>query len=236
MIQMTESSSIQDLLSTRHYQAADQWIRDQLQKNPKNAGTHYWAGVSAYFQNKIPEAVSHLRSALDLDPKHTDAAICLSVLMNDIGNYDEAKKIFDQANQSVLRKSFDKDVEIDRKFAIKHLEVADLYFRYRRYDAAIEEYTKAIHLDPTALEIRIRRAKAFAKKGFLTRAIQELQILRKEQPSYLQASLQLGLLYYSQQNLIDAISVWESVLAIQPGQREATAYLEMAQRSQTQSL
>lgn len=227
---------IQDLLSTRHYQAADEWIRDQLARDPKNPGTFYWAGVSAYFQGKIPEAISSLRKALDLDPKHTDAAICLSVLMNDIGKYDEAKKIFDQANQSVLRKSFEKDAGIDRKFSVKHLEIADLYFRYRRYDAAIEEYTKAIHLDPQALEIRIRRAKAFAKKGFLTRAIQELQVLRKEQPTYLQASLQLGLLYYSQQNIIDAISVWESVLAIDPRQKEAIAYLELAQRSQTQSL
>jgi tetratricopeptide (TPR) repeat protein len=155
----------------------------------------------------------------------------LSVLLNDIGRYDEAKKVFDQANQSVARNKLGEDFGVDAKFAVKHLELADLYLRYRRYDEAIEEYGKAALLDPSVLDIRIRLAKAYAKKGYLTRAMQELQQLKHEHPKYIPARLQLGLLQYSQRNVLDAELEWESILDIEPQNREALAYLEMAKKS-----
>jgi tetratricopeptide (TPR) repeat protein len=111
------------------------------------------------------------------------------------------------------------------------MELADLYFRYRRYDESIEEYAKAAMLDPTTLDIRIRLAKAYAKKGFLTRAMQELQQLKAEHPHFAPARIQLGLLHYSQGNVLDAELEWEGVTDTEPGNREALAYLEMAKRA-----
>jgi tetratricopeptide (TPR) repeat protein len=118
---------------------------------------------------------------------------------------------------------------------VKHLEIADLYFRYRRYDEAIEEYNKAADLHPELLEIRIRRAKAFAKKGYLTRSIQELQQLKRENPTYSPVRIQLGLLHYSQGNLLDAELEWEATFQIEPSNREAKAYLEMAKKTRGHS-
>jgi tetratricopeptide (TPR) repeat protein len=222
---------IQDLLSKREFTRAEKLIREKLEKEPDSADAFYLLGVLYYFQGQVGQTVENLRHALSLDPRHTDAAICLSVLFNDIGKYDDAKKIFEQANQSVVHKRVGDDLGIDRKFAVKHLELADLYFRYRRYDEAIEEYGKAALLDPTAFELRIRRAKAFAKKGFLTRAMQELQQLKNEQPGFIPARIQLGLLHYSQGNVLDAELEWEAILNHEPTHREALAYLEMAKQA-----
>jgi tetratricopeptide (TPR) repeat protein len=222
---------IQDLLSKRDYGRAELMIRDKLKRQPESADAYYLLGVMFYFQGNVSKAVESLRRSLALDPHHTDSAICLSVLFNDVGKYDDAKKVFEQANQSVAHRRPGNDLGIDRKFAVKHMELADLYFRYRRYDEAIEEYSKAALLDPTTLDIRIRRAKAFAKKGFLSRAMQELQQLKGEAPHYLPARLQLGLLHYSQGNVLDAELEWESIAETDPGNREAAAYLEMAKRA-----
>ncbi len=90
---------------------------------------------------------------------------------------------------------------------------------------------KAALLDPTTFEIRIRLAKAYAKKGFLTRAMQELQSLKHEHPEYAPARIQLGLLHYSQGNVLDAELEWEGVAELEPGNREAQAYLEMAKQA-----
>jgi tetratricopeptide (TPR) repeat protein len=222
---------IEELLSKREFAKAEALIREKLKQDPQSADAHYLLGVFHYFQGHLGQTVESMRKALSCDPQHTDAAICLSVLYNDIGKYDDAKRIFEQANQSVAHKHTSRDVGIDRKFAVKHLELADLYFRYRRYDEAIEEYGKAALLDPQTLDIRIRRAKAFAKKGFLTRAMQELQALKHEQPNYVPARIQLGLLHYSQGNVLDAELEWEAVLDIEPTHREAVAYLEMAKQA-----
>jgi tetratricopeptide (TPR) repeat protein len=230
------SQQIQELISKRQYPQAESLIQEKITYSPKDPEGYYLMGVVAYFQGKMGATIDHLKKALALDPKHTDAAICLSVLYNDIGKYDEAKKVFEQANQSVLHQRLGDDFGVNAKFAIKHLELADLYQRYRRYDEAIEEYTKAFRLDPSSYEIRIRRAKAFAKKGFLTRSMQELQQLKKEAPDCLPARIQLGLLHYSQGNVLDAELEWEDVLALDSENREAIAYLQMTQKGQPSPL
>ncbi|RYZ85662.1 MAG: tetratricopeptide repeat protein [Proteobacteria bacterium] len=152
-------------------------------------------------------------------------------MLNDLGKYEDAKKVFEQANYSVVHRREGTVSSIDQKFAVKHLELGDLYFRYRRYDEAIEEYSKAALLNPRHLDTRIRRAKAYARKGFVSRAMQDLQALKHENPTYLPAMIQLGLLHYSQNNLIDAELEWEGVMQAQPGHREAASYLEMAKQA-----
>jgi tetratricopeptide (TPR) repeat protein len=226
---------IQDLLMRREFPQAGVMIRDKLAQDPQSADAFYLLGVFHHLQGELPQTIENLKKALAIDPRHTDAAICLSVLFNDIGRYDEAKAVFEQANQSVVHKRAGDDFGIDRKFAVKHLELADLYFRYRRYDEAIEEYGKAAFLDPSALDIRIRRAKAFAKKGYVSRAMQELQQLKHEYARFIPARIQLGLLHYSQGNVLDAELEWESVLQIQPNNREAAAYIEMAKQARVRT-
>lgn len=230
---VAKDREIQDLISRRDFGKAEGMIREKLRQEPSSADGHYLMGVLHYFQGKLAPTLEEMKKALELDPHHTDASICLSVLYNDIGKYDDAKKVFEQANQSVAHRRSNTDLGIDRKFAVKHLELADLYFRYRRYDEAIEEYSKAAFLDPTHLDIRIRRAKAYAKKGFLTRAMQDLQQLKGEEPRYIPARIQLGLLHYSQGNVLDAELEWEAALDVDTQNREAKAYLEMAKQSRT---
>jgi|GEM_PF-431296 len=222
---------IQDHLNLRRFEEAQRLIAELERLVPQSADVPYFKGVALYFQGRLGPASEALKASLAIDPQHTDAAICLSVLYNDVGRYDDAKRVFEHANHSVIHQRTGDDLEVDRKFAVKHLEIADLYFRYRRYTEAIEEYGKAALLDPGALEIRIRRAKAWAKKGFLTRAMQELQQLKQEHPRFSPARIQLGLLHYSQNNILDAELEWEAVLEQNPSHREASAYLEMAKQS-----
>ena len=233
---------VQELLKRRDFASARSILSEMRSKDPKNAEVYYLVGVMQYFQGQIPETIHALKKCLELNPKHTDAAICLSVLHNDLGQYEEGRRVFEAANQSVLHLQPGEDLNIDRKFCIKHLELGDLYLRYRRFDEAIEQYTRAMVLDPSDLEIRIRRAKAQAKKGFVTRAIQDLEQLKKQHPTYLAARLQLGLLHYSQGNVLDAELEWESVTqsgglsGTTPSTiKEARAYLEMARRGQPAS-
>jgi len=226
-----QNRTIQDLLSRRDFAKAQPLIQEKIDKSPQDPEGYYLLGVMYYFQGQVGLTVENLKKALFIDPRHTDAAVCLSVLYNDIGKYDEARKVFEQANQSVAHKRTGDDLRIDRKFTVKHLELADLYFRYRRYDEAIEEYSKAARLDPTNLDLVIRRAKALSKKGFLTRAMQELQQLKNEHPHFSPARIQLGLLHYSQGNILDAELEWEAVLEMEPHHREAQAYLQMAKKA-----
>ncbi len=224
---MNFTQEIQRKIQQKSYQEAEDLIRQGLLMEPDNADCFYLRGLLRSYQGRLIDSIEDLKQALLIEPKHTDAAVCLSIILNDIGRYDEAKKVFEQANQSVFLKQMGDDIQIDRRFAVKHFELGDLYFRYRRFDEAIEEYNKASLLDPQTIDIRVKRAKAFAKKGFITRAIQDLQQLKSERPNDLAVRIQLGLLHYSQGNALDAELEWESVLELDPVHREAIAYLDL---------
>lgn len=228
---MFSTKEIQKKILQRNYPDAELMIEQGLMTEPDNADYYYLRGLMRSYQGKLVDSIEDLKRALHYDPKHTDAAVCLSVILNDIGRYDEAKKIFEQANQSVFLKQIGDDAQIDRRFAVKHFELGDLYFRYRRFDESVEEYNKAILLDPQSIDIRVKRAKAYAKKGFITRAIQDLQQLKVERPTDLTVRIQLGLLHYSQGNVLDSELEWESVLEIDPVHREAIAYLELIKKN-----
>ncbi len=224
---MVSIDTIHQKIKERNYQEADSLITSGIQREPDNADLYYMRGLLRSYQGKLVLSIDDLKYCLKADPKHTDAAVCLSIILNDIGHYDEAKKVFEQANQSVFLKQVGDNTQIDQKFAMKHFELGDLYFRHRRFDEAIEEYNKSILLDPINTETRVKRSKAFAKKGFLTRAIQDLQQLKVEQPQSTMVGVQLGLLHYSQGNSVDAQIEWEAVLENDPVNREAIAYLEL---------
>lgn len=224
-----EDKHIERLLAQRNFEHSAKLIHQKISDNP-NSDAYYLLGVWHYFQGQIAPTIDALKKSLELDPRHTDAAICLSVLYNDIGRYDEAKNVFEAANQSLTQRQTFQDASINKKFAVKHLELADLYMRYRRYNEAIDEYSKASSLDPLTLDIRLKRAKAFSKKGLTTRCIQELQQLKKDHPGYLPARIQLGLIYFGEGNILEADVEWEQVLDIDPDNREAKSYMEMARR------
>lgn len=219
---------IQKLLEQRSFEAADPKIRSWLEKEPESAEAHYLRGVSSYLQGKVGESVEALKQALSINPYFTDAAICLSILYGDIGKYDDSKRLFETANQSLSNPKPLSESTIDQKFAVKHLELGDLYFRYKRFEEAIEEYSKAANLEPRSLEIRLKRAKTFSKKGFATRALQELGIIRNENPGYIPARIEIGLIQYQNGNIIDAELEWESVLQLDATNFEAKSLLEMS--------
>ena len=188
-------------------------------------------GMAHYFKNELGPSIQCFKTVLDEDPKFTDSAITLSIIYNDIGRYDEAKKIYQVANQSLALKRQGDDDLLDRKFALKHIEIGDLYFKYHRYDEALDDYSKAVRLDPLQLENRIKIAKVYAKKGYTTRAIQEIQQICAEHPDFVPARIHLGLMYYSLGNVIDAQMEWDRALELDPGNAEIRTYRDMARNA-----
>jgi tetratricopeptide (TPR) repeat protein len=234
-IERLDSNRLSSLTQSRDFEQV-QRICEKILSQPGSIESekivaHHFLGVSYYLQGKLSQSIEQFKKALSIDPKFTDSAISLSVLYNDIGKYDEAKKIFQVANQALQLKRQGFDPSLDRKFALKHIEMGDLYFKYHRYDEAMEDYSKALSLDSTFLDVRIKIAKALAKKGFTTRAVQELSQLCREHPEFLQGRLQLGLMHFSLGNVIDAQLEWEKALQENPDNPEIQNYLDMIRQS-----
>lgn len=219
------------------YKKALMIFNEIIESDSQSTEAYFYAANIFHISGEIGKAIKAFTKVLELDPNHTDASISLSVLLNDIGKYEEAKRIFDKANQHVKNNSLGvSDPHINKKFSHKHFELAEQYFAYNRFDEAIFEYNKAAGLDPENLDLRIKIAKVFAKKGFVSKAFDELKKLKNEYPGFLAARLALGLLYFGNGNILEAQTEWQSILMKDPNHDEAKMYLELSKTATETSL
>lgn len=215
------------------YKKAQVVLSEIIESDDRNVDALFLLANIFHINGEIGKAIKAFNKVLNLNPEHTDAAISLSVLYNDIGQYEDAKKVFDTANERVKGKNkggsgLMEDKHINKKFASKHYEIADLYLSYNRYDEALFEFNKVVGLDPENLEARIKIAKVYAKKGFVAKAIEELRNLKNEEPSYAPARIALGVIHYGNGNVLEAQSEWEKVLIKDPFHSEASMYMNLS--------
>lgn len=206
------------------------FLNEVIDQNPNSSEAFFYLANIFHLRGELGKAVKGFQRVLELDPNHTDAAISLSVIYNDIGKYEEAKTIFEKANNQVknTQSSGLTDPHLNKKFSLKHYEIAEMYASYSRYEEALFEYNKAASLDPDNLEIRIKVAKTYTKKGFTSKAFDELKRLKNEHPGYMPVRIALGLLYYGNGNVIEAQAEWQNVLSREPAHPEATMYVNLS--------
>lgn len=204
-------------------------FEEVIQLDPNCAKAYFYTGNIFHIRGELGKAIKAFNRVLELDSGYTDASICLSVILNDIGHYEKAQKVFDSANKNVKAEARGlEDPHINKKFSLKHFEIAEMYFTYNRYEEALFEYDKAASLDPKNLEIKIKIAKVYSKKGYISKAFEELRSLKSENPSYIPARVALGLLHYGQGNAIEAQSEWEGAILKDPSNTELKMYLSIA--------
>jgi tetratricopeptide (TPR) repeat protein len=225
----------------RHeYTKATRIFSELLEINVDSGEAYFYLGNIFHQQGELGKAIKAFNRVLEIDPNHTDASICLSVLYNDIGHYESGKRVFSEANDRIMRTPTSPeagvlDSHINQKFANKHFELAELYMTYNRFDEALFEYNKACGLDPENLEIRVKVAKVYAKKGFFSKAFDELRKVKNEYPNYLAARVALGILHFGNDDIIEAQEEWRKVLTIDPAHSDAKMYLNLAQSAASET-
>jgi tetratricopeptide (TPR) repeat protein len=219
-----------DAFQKNDLKTASLLLHEVIEQNPNSTEGFFHLANVFHVRGELGKAIKAFSRVLELDSHHTDAAISLSVIYNDIGKYEEAKAIFEKANNQVKNTQSQglADPHLNKKFSLKHYEIAEMYASYGRHDEALFEYNKAATLDQDNLEIRIKIAKNYTKKGFTSKAFEELKRLKNEQPGYMPARIALGLLYYGNGNIIEAQSEWQNVLSREPNHPEATMYVNLS--------
>lgn len=224
------SKAIQ-LYKEKKFNEAAAICEEIVSSDTSNVDAYFYLANIFHMRGEIGRAIKTFSRVLTLNPSHTDAAISLSVLYNDIGKYEEAQKIFEVASERVRSNSktdLIEDQHINKKFASKHFELADLYLTYNRYEEALFEYNKCVGLNPENLEARIKIAKVYAKKGFTAKAYDELRRLKNEQPNYIPVRMALGVFYYGSGKILEAQDEWKKILSKDPSNREAQMYLNLS--------
>jgi cytochrome c-type biogenesis protein CcmH/NrfG len=212
-----------------NYKIAEPILQQMVLQGSRNPEIFQMLATIFYDKGQFNKAIKTFRRALEINPTYTDASVGLSIILNDLGRYDEGKKVFEEARNLLDQKSGASDPYLNEKLATKHEELADMYFQYGRYNEALEQLLKSQQLSSRRAEISMRIADCFVKLSDTTKAIRTLQIVLKEYPHFNPARMKLGNVYYNNQNLAEATDQWENVLARDPHHVEAKRLLKMAQ-------
>ena len=227
-------SQVRTLIKTNELKKAEHYLSRLVSSGESHPNVFFELGNLYHLKGEIGRAIKSFKKTLEVDPSHTDASISLSVLLNDVGQYREARKIFEDTDRRVKQgsgSSLIEDKHINKKFSLKHLEIADLYLTYNRFDEALFELKKASALDPENLEFRLKLARIYSKKGFKSKAIDELIKLKNEKPDFFEARIALGVLYFGLGNVLEAQTEWEKVLSKDPKNSDALTYLELSKNA-----
>ncbi len=212
-----------------NYKMAEGLLNQLLLSPQRNPEIYQMLATIYYDQGQFSRAIKTFKRALEIDPTYTDASVGLSIILNDLGKYDEGKRVFLDAQKLLDLKSGRNDPYIDEKIASKHEEIADLYFQYKKYSEALEQLLKAQKLSSRRSGIGLRIAECYVKLGLSDRAIKDLKSLISEFPGFLPARLKLGVIYYNSHMIAEASEEWETILIRDPHHPEAKRYLKMAQ-------
>lgn len=211
------------------YQTAEPILNQPTLINSKNPEVLQMLATIYYDQGKFNKAISTFKKALEIDPSYTDAAVGLSIILNDIGRYEDARKVFEEAKNLLDQKKQAASPDINIQFSDKHAELADMYLQYKRFDESAEQYQRAIALTSRKVDLTLRLTECYVQAGQRDKAIRELKALLAAEPRLAAPRLKLGLILYNSHHIAEAVDQWENILRFEPKNQEALRYLKMAQ-------
>ena len=230
----SRSPTIDDLLriakediARNSLSSAEKTLEQAILMNNQVADAFHLLGYVYSKRGKFKKAILGFQRALHLDPFHTEAAIALSSLYNDVGKYKEGAAVFYKTKKRLDRTLPGHDPRINESLAQRHHELGLLYMRFERFQEAHHEFAKALNLEPENLQNAVMMAKCLSRTGDKDSAVSFLKKTLESHPRSVEARIQLGVLYHSLQQLKDAYREWQEALALDPENKSAQMYLSM---------
>jgi len=168
--------SAKDHFNKGHYKLAEPLLAQLQSEAYQKPDIYYMLAAIAFDRGQLKKAIQLFKQSLEIDPEFTDSAVGLSIILNDLGKYDEAKKVFEEA-YSVMKgkQKVGKDSYLNQKLAKKHGELGDLYMVHNMLGEAIEEFTKAARLAPEVTEYTLKLGECHLKSKNEPKAISSFE-------------------------------------------------------------
>jgi tetratricopeptide (TPR) repeat protein len=161
-------------------------------------------GRAAATAGKFPDAIASYQEALRLAPHNLQAEIGVVQAYRGVHNFDEAKKILEEAHREHPRSAAPLAV------------YGDLDIQLQSYEAAIAHLNAALALDPADVDARNRLAVAYKAKGDAPSALAQLAKILARNPKNALAHYTRADIYAGHNQDAFALADAEKVVELQP--------------------
>jgi tetratricopeptide (TPR) repeat protein len=211
----------------REFDKAEHFLRQCVERDVRFADVLNMLGVIAHDRGHLEEAQQHFEEALRVNPNYTEAALNLSVTYNDVGRYDDAKRIYQAAMDHGEESPGKLDPFVMGKIANLHVETAQGYTDVGLLSEAMHELRKALLLCPHFADVRVKLANLYKQQGDPAAAIHELKEAIKQRDTYVPAHVSLGVVQLGLGETEAARRAWTRAVEIEPDHKAAKMYLRM---------
>ena len=187
-----------------------------LEKSPENGRLNYYVG-NEFVENVLPtvqdsakrrevlnRGIAHLKKAIEIFPKYTDAYTELGTAYLNLTQYDSAEKNFKIAiSQSPYQ-------------SIAANNLGTVFLRQNRIPEAIEAYKLAIQIKADFVQAWCNLGTCYGKINQFDSAIMAFNQCLAYNPGYVEAYMQAGLAYYFANKYTEAEPYFKKVLELTP--------------------
>jgi len=181
----------------------------------------------------LEEAVSHLETALEVNPESAETHFLLAQIQRERGGLEEAMKALERTleispqypgvhyflaqcylgkgeNDAALEELKD-EVRVSPFHYNALCELGDLLFEGAKYDEALACYERAQRIRPAAFHAYLGLGRTFRRQKKYREAVRNLEEVLEREPAHSVACMELGLVYKLQEDLPKAKELFETV-------------------------
>ncbi|MBI5492115.1 MAG: tetratricopeptide repeat protein [Deltaproteobacteria bacterium] len=211
----------------KKYGNALQYLEKVAAERNNFADVFNMLGLIYYNNSRFEDAINSFRRAIELNPNYTEASLNLSVVYNELGQFDRSSEVYAMAKAAKREVSSYLDPYVKGKLANMHAGIGTIYKDLGYYGQAVDEYRKALALRPEFVDIKTCLGVVFRDMSEYGKAIKELEEAVRLNPDYPSPRIQLGLTYYAMGQHEKAKTEWLKVLRSHPEDKMAQMYMNL---------
>jgi len=212
-----------------------------LKKQPNFAVGYEYAAYNFYKMEKLEDAISLLRQALQLNLGTASIKARLGLYLQEYGEIQESIQLLQEAlqqdpyyteaynylgvsyfkavNLEQSEKAFQQALKLDCDYAMAINNLGNVYLTEGKYDQAINIYSKAISVDPHLASAYNGLAVAYYNKGDTNEALINWKRALELDENQADAAYNLGKIFLRLNNKEEALKYLELFLKIAPPQK-----------------
>lgn len=230
-------------------EAADAY-QEALRLQPNYADLHYYRAIALRRAKRFDQAQMHLLRALEINHRFAKAIVQHGILLYEIGKRDEgiarieeamtikaefkadrlarALEYHDKGEFANAIGAFETITATESDDVMFHAKLGDDLYRQRRFESAVEEYKKALAVNPRYADIRNHLGMALYALSRYDEAIEEFNHAIAINQKYIEAYVNLAIAYRDNGDAELAREHFERATELDPGNVVAKANLAAA--------